>query len=74
MLVANREGDDRKLIRGGVGREDVALLVVITLGAWDCVVDGLEGCIVNKSKRSTSVSNSCVARAIDGLSIDTCEC
>lgn len=71
LLVANCKGDDWKLIRGGVGREDVALLVAIILGAWDFVVDGLAGCVVNKSKRSTSVSNSCIARAINGLSIDT---
>ena len=41
LLVANREGDDYQLIRGGVGREDVALLIAIILGAWNCLVDGL---------------------------------
>ena len=67
LLSTDREAHDGELVDGGVGRVDVSLLRGIVFAAWNGLVDGFAGCVVNESESGSGISNGGVARAFDCL-------
>ena len=70
LLVADSNSDLRKLIRRGVGRKRVATLLVVQLGTWNLIVDGLAELVADHHESGTSVSDGGVAGQVDGLAVD----
>ena len=67
LLLADREAHGWELVGGGVGWEDVALLLGVIFPAWDSVVDGFASGIVDESESRSRIGDGLVAVAGDGL-------
>lgn len=65
MLVSDREADDGKLGDGGVGRVDVSLLGGIVFTAWDSLVDGFAGGVVDEGEGCSRISDGGVVGPFD---------
>ena len=67
MLSADGEAHDGEFVDGGVGWEEVSLLRRIVFAAWDGVVDGFAGAVVDEGEGCAGVSDGFVAGSLDGL-------
>lgn len=67
MLAADREAHDGEFVGGGVGRVDVSLLARIVFAAWDGVVDGFAGRVVDESEGCSGIGDGLVAGTGDRL-------
>ena len=70
LLVADREADDGELGGGGAAGEDVALLRGIVFAAWDGVVDGLAGAVVDEAEGGSRVGDGGVVGTLNGFAGD----
>lgn len=61
LLSTNGEAHDREIVDTGVGRVDVSLLRRIVFAAWDRLVDGFAGGVVNQSEGCSGISDGGVA-------------
>lgn len=62
LLATNVDSDLRQVLDRDLRREDVATLLLVDLGSWNLVVDGLAEFIGGEPESSASVSHSLVAR------------
>lgn len=67
LLSTDRETHDGELVDSGVGRVNVSLLGGIVFAAWDRLVDGFAGGVVNQSKGCSGISDGGVAGTFDRL-------
>ncbi len=68
--ITDRELDLGQVVRGCRGWEDVALIVLVVLGARYGFVDSFDESVVNQTQGSTCVYNGSVVGSVDGLAID----
>lgn len=67
LLLSDCEAHDWKLVDGGVGGVDVSLLRGIVFTAWDGLVDGFAGGVVDKGEGCSGVSDGGVVGTFDCL-------
>ncbi len=70
LLTANIKRHSRQLVRRGIRRKDITLLVVVVRSAGNGIVDGLARRIVDKCECGSGISNGGVAGSIDVLAVD----
>ena len=68
--VSNGELNLWQIVRGCRGREDVALVVLVVLGARNSLVDSIHKSVINQAERGTSVHDGSVTGSVDSLAID----
>ena len=69
LFSADGQRDDRQFGFGGVGREDVALRVVVVGCAGDGVVDCLAGSVVDQGQGGAGIGHGGIAAAVDGFAV-----
>ena len=67
LLSTDGEAHDGELADGGVGGVDVALLCGIIFAAWDGLVDGFAGVVIDECEGCSGVSDGGIAGTCDGL-------
>ena len=70
LLSADGEAHDGEFVDGGVGWEEVSLLGRIVFAAWDRIVDGFAGAVVDEGEGRAGVGNGFVAGSLNGLAGD----
>ena len=70
LLAADGKAHHRKLADVGVGRENVSLLRGVVFAAWDRLVNGCAGGVVDESEGRSGISDGGVAGTIDRLAGD----
>ena len=74
LLAADRDAHDGEFVDGRVGRVDVSLLARIVFAAWDRVVDGFAGRVVDESEGCSGIGDGLVAGTWDRLAGYDCRC
>lgn len=69
LVASDGKCDNGKLVRSGAGREDVALLSRIVLGAGDGIIDCLARSIGNQGQSGPGICDGGVTGLADSLSI-----
>ena len=72
LLPADIEAHNRQVVHRRVGGEQIALLLLVVLAAWDGIVDGLAKAVVDEGQSGAGIGYSSVSRSFNLLAANRC--
>lgn len=70
LFASDIKGYDGQFINCGVGGEQISLLLIVVLGSWNGIVDGLAEFVIHQSESGACIGNGTVPASVNFLAID----